>query len=747
MISYLAFLPLPLENESPTSAIQRTARANGFPTCYKLFEYLRKATAQLIRANVILANSPAARAIYLCAPHAADRLTTNFYPPSHPFLKLTNAMIHGIEVEKINLRFNATAFCSECFKEGWERYPKDITLFAACPFHDKQYLIDCPECGKTLNWRQMLEGRCACKHSLNSPDAAAQDRRDAHFLLALFRDGKPATFHSIQNTLKSLRKNTYTSNPTTKTHLTRLAIAINRDDLEDIIQSIHCCLPCRSYEDINIITAILQPCMNILTLSKMRQRLAATPSQQSSSLAEFRISLRTLLTHLGINYQAWYKIKHRFAFLKLKEYRHMPTTGRIDSVQKVLNCALHSSFNTLPTQKDKSVVNRDKQLISIKDFAALTGLPIKSIPILARKTKIFGAIHKSKYSCQVIGKFWAQSFDEKYVCAQQIARELKVKLYKVTHAIEAINIRIPECNFSGAPSIILRTDHAQLIEQLLRPPPLAASSDLRKKFSANLPFVEPSKNIDLLSGEQCAKFLSIERRDIHNLIRLGIMPCHVKGRHGKYLVAKQDALQFSNSTFRPRELSSLLHIAQTRVALVLVANGVSPIAGPLAKNGLTHFFRKSDITPKLINKLAKMKTPKKTNTKNIRPLRKDHSSLDHPITALCRKYKISSETFYNRFLKAGLIEHQTHYGERYISEKAHHKIEHLCRDYVTCPEADEMLSTSQGYTRSLLNSGRLTSTTNPLAPTSRIKLILRSDIDAYKHMKYPAPTKSDKYLA
>lgn len=746
MISHLAFLPFPLDNESPTSAIQRTARANGFHTCYELFEYLRKATAQFIRVNVILANSPAARAIYLCAPHMADRLSSNFYPPSHPFLKLPNAIIHGIEVEKTNLRFNETAFCSECFKEGWERYPKDITLFAACPFHDKKYLIDCPKCGKKLYWQQMLKGRCTCKHSLNSPDASTQDIIDAHFLLALFRDGEPASFHSIQNTLKSLRKNTYSSNPTTKTHLIRLAIAITRDDLEDIIQSIHYCLPCRSNEDINIITAILQPCMNILTLSKTRHRLLAAPLQQGPSLAEFRISLRTLLTHLGINYRVWYKIKHRFAFLKLKEYRHMPTTGRIDSVQKVLNCALQPSFNNAPTQKDKSVVNHDKQLISIKDFAVLTGLPIKSIPILARKTRLFGAIHKPKCSCRVIGKFWAQAFDEKYVCAQQIARELRVKLYKVTHAIEAINIRIPECNFPGAPVIILRTDHARLIEQLLRPPPFAAASDPHKKFSASLPFVEPSKNIDLLSGEQCAKFLSIEFRDITNLIRLGIMPCHVKGRHGKYLIAKKDALQFSNSTFRPRELSTLLHIAQTRVASVLVANGVSPIAGPLAKNGLTHFFRKQDITPKLINKLAKMNTPGQANTKIIRHLRKDHSSLDHPITMLCKKYKISSKTFYNRFLKAGIIEHQTHCGEHCISEKAHHKIEHLCRDYVTCREADAILSTKQGYTRSLLNSGRLISITNPFAPTSRIKLILRTHIDALKHMKYGASTQSDEHL-
>lgn len=743
MISHLAFLPFPLDNESPTSAIQRTARANGFHTCYELFKYLRKATTQLIRANVILANSTAARAIYLCAPHMADRLSSNFYTPSHSFLKLPNAIIHDFEVEKTNLRLNETAFCSECFKEGWERYPKDIILFAACPFHDKQYLIDCPQCGKKLYWQQMLEGTCTCKHSLNSPVASAHDIRDAHFLLSLFRDGESVPFNSIQNTLKSLRKNTYSPNPTTKIHLTRLAIAITRDDLEDIIQSIHNCLPCRSNEDINIITAILQPCMNILTLSKTRHRLLATQLQQGTSLAGFRISLRTLLNHLGINYQIWYKIKHHFAFLKLKEYRHMPTTGRIDSVQKVLNSTLQPDVNNASTQKVKSVVNRDKQIVSIKDFSALTGLPIKSIPILARKTGFFGAIHKSKWPCRVIGKFWAQSFDEKYVCAQQIARELKIKLYKVTHAIEAINIRIPECNFPGAPAIILRTDHARLIEQLLRPPPFTAPSNPHKKFSTNLPFVESSKNIDLLSGEQCAKFLSIEFREIKNLIRLGILPCHVKGRNGKYLIATKDAVQFSNSTIRPRELSTLLHIAQKRVASVLVANGVSPITGPLAKNGRTHFFKKIDITPKLINELANLKTPGQANTNTKHHLPKDHSSLDHPITMLCKKYNISSETFYNRFLKAGIIEHQKHCGERCISEKAHNKIEHLCRDYVTCREADAILFTTQGYTRSLLKSGRLISITNPYAPTSKIKLILRVDIDALKHMKYGASTQSD----
>jgi len=746
MILHLAFLPFPLENESPTSAIQRTARTNGYKTCYELFRHLRKTTAQFIRTNVRLSNSPSARAFYLCAPHLADRLASNFYPPSRRFLKLPNAIIQNIEVEKTNLRFNETAFCSECFKEGWERYPKDITLFAACPFHDKQYLIDCPKCDKKLKWQQMLEGRCICKHLLISPDAAAQDIRDAHFLLTLFRAGKPALFHSIQNSLRSLRKNTYTSNPTTKKHLTRLAIAITRDNLEDIIQSIYCCLPCRSKEDINIITAILQPCMNILTLSKIRQHLLATPPQQHPSLAEFRISLRTLLTHLGINYQTWYRIKHRFSFLKLKEYRNMPTAGRIETVQKVLNYALQSRFNTPSTQKDKSVVNRDKQLISINDFAALTCLPIKSIPILARKTKVFGAMHKPKHPCLVIGKFWAQSFDEKYICAQQIARELKVKLYKVTRAIEAINIRVPNCNFSSAPAIIFRKDYARLIEQLLRPPPFAPLSDPHKKFSANLPFVETSKNIDLLSCEQCAKLLSIDSGDIKNLIRLGVVPCHVKGRNGKYLIAKKDALQFGESTIRPRELSTLLHIAQTRVVVVLVANGVSPLAGPWVKSGRTHLFKKSDITTRLINKLAKINTPSQAKIKTTIPHIKDNSSLDFPITTLCEKYQISRETFYNRFLKAGVIEHQIYYGERYIDEKEKNKIEHLCRDYVTCRVADQMLSTPPGYTRSLLKSGRLTFITNPLAPASRNRLILRADIELLKHKIYDAPTQSDKHL-
>lgn len=736
MLTHLAFLPFPLENESPTSAIQRTARTNGFNTCYELFRYLRKTTAQLIRANVILSNSPAARAFYLCAPHLADRIASNFYPPTHTFLKLPNAIIKGIDVEKIYLRFDETAFCSDCFKEGWERYPKDINLFTTCPFHNKQYLINCPRCGRKLRWQLMLEGLCICKYSLISPDAASQDKRDALFLLTLFRDGIPESFHSIQNTLKSLRKNTYTSNPTTKIHLKRLAIAITRDDLDDIIRSIHCCLPSRSKEDINIITAILQPHMNILTLSKIRRRLLVTSDQPTTSLAEFRVSLRTLLTHLGINYQAWYKIKHRFTFLKLKEYRNMPTTGRIDSVQKVLNYALQSSVNPPLTQKDKSAVNRDKQLISFKDFSALTGLPITSISILAKNTKLFGAIQETKGSSRVIGKFWAQSFDEKYVCAQQISRELKTTLNKVTRAIDVINIRIPECNSPNAPAIISRKNHARLIEQLLRPTTPARPSAPHKKLNANLQFVDPSEKIDMLSCEQCASLLSMDCQDIRHLIRLGVMPCHVKGSHGKYLIAIKDALQFKESILRPLELSSLLNIAQTRVSKVLVANGVIPVAGPLVTHGKTHFFKRSDITPGLIHKLAKPDAMRQAKTKFTKNYSDTNWTLKSPTTTLCKKYKLSTERFFNRFLKAGFVVYRMYCGELCISKSAQDKIEHLCRDYVTCREADQILSTTRGYARSLLNNGRLTSITNPLAPSSKIRLILKTDLESLKHMIY-----------
>lgn len=132
-ISYLSFIPFPLPDESPISAIQRTAKENGFKHCRALLSYLNKATHQSPYGNILLANSVISRTLQSFAPEYAEQISANFYSPIHPLIKHSNAIINGIEIRYSNLRFEGSALCTQCWKEGYEKFPKDIKLFSGCP--------------------------------------------------------------------------------------------------------------------------------------------------------------------------------------------------------------------------------------------------------------------------------------------------------------------------------------------------------------------------------------------------------------------------------------------------------------------------------------------------------------------------------------------------------------------------------------------------------------------------------------
>jgi hypothetical protein len=108
-----------------------------------------------------------------------------------------------------------------------------------------------------------------------------------------------------------------------------------------------------------------------------------------------------------------------------------------------------------------------------------------------------------------------------------------------------------------------------------------------------------------LINVECAKLLLIPLSEINFLIRKRIIPCHCRGSRGRYLISKQDALDFGKNHLRISELSKQLNVSSTKASLLLTSAGIMRISGPFVNSGKIHIYNKNSIPTTTLNSLKK----------------------------------------------------------------------------------------------------------------------------------------------
>ena len=435
-ISYLSFVAFPLPDESPISAIQRTAKENGFKNCCGLLSYLRKATGQIPKGNFLMANSALSRIFQACAPKYAEHIRANFYQPTHSLMKRSNIVINGIEILYANLRCEGSALCVQCLKEGYERFPKDIKLFSSCPFHNCAFLLNCPSCGNRINWKKQLTDVCECGETLVNPKLPRSESSPDTYLLELFQLGKSEQIANIQKILATLELETYTNDETVRSARRALAIAITHKNVEEIINAIHSCLPSSTADEIDFILSFFKSDLSETIADTLRQRLISTTLEQKASVAEIRLNMNKLRNYIGISTRAWYELKYHHALFKgvgrgakisLKEAIDLKKTVAAD---QEIEDGLYQ----------KASDSRHKRALPISAVKYLTDIPEKSIYALALNTNLLGP--KSRYIKQttqgsklLFSRVNIDAFNQRYVCSHRLSREWGTPIAEINGAI------------------------------------------------------------------------------------------------------------------------------------------------------------------------------------------------------------------------------------------------------------------------------------------------------------------------
>lgn len=367
----------------------------------------------------------------------------------------------------------------------------------------------------------------------------------------------------------------------------------------------------------------------------------------------------------------------------------------------------------------------------------MTDIPEKSIKTLALNTNLLGL--KKRYIRQIkqgsdllFGRTRIDAFNQRYVCSHHLSREWNIPICEINDAISTHHLQLKECDFIQE-TIIIKKSYSQRIFSIIKQT-TPCSTHRAKRL--DLPRITPTETSDYLTNAECAKLLGISLREIKHLIRERIIPCQYKGSSGRYLIFKQDALDFSKKYLRISELSKQLNISPTRVSRFLSSAGIMPINGPLVNSGKNHFYSRTGISARTLNSLIKHQ---QATTRPPKP-RLDTADFSSEfcvnINTICEKFSISKNMFYVYFINNGLIPYRTFKTGRHITKKSSEKACQILKNYVPYEVAAAILNVPRGYVRQLASIKKLILDDSMFHPAKNPGLVSLKQLEELRSKKF-----------
>lgn len=360
----------------------------------------------------------------------------------------------------------------------------------------------------------------------------------------------------------------------------------------------------------------------------------------------------------------------------------------------------------------------------------MTDIPEQSIKILALNTNLLGL--KKRYIRQIqqgsellFGRARIDAFNQRYVCSHYLSRKWNIPICEINDAISTHHLQLKECNFIKETIIINKSFSQRVFSIVKQSHPCSTHS--AKRF--NLLRITPTEASDYLTNSECAKMLGISAGEIMYLIRERIIPCHYKGSKGRYLISKQDALDFSRKYLRISELSKQLNISPMRVSRFLSSVGIMPVHGPLVNSGRNHFYSRTGISARTLNSLIKHQHATAQPPKPRFDTEDLNSEFCISVNTICKKFSISKNMFYAYFIKNELISYKTFRTGRHITEKNAEKVCKILKNYVPYGMAAAILNVPRGYFRQLVSSKKFILDDSMFHPAKNPGLVSLKQID------------------
>jgi DNA-binding GntR family transcriptional regulator len=199
----LIYIPFPRPEESPTSLMKRLAVHHG---CMNMDQFRSLSAPQNYASNCLSTTTELAKWAASKAGTYSERFLSGFYQPEGLMGARMPHRVNNLTIPFNMIRWRHTIFCSECGAVEHEHFIKDLKLAAFCPYHNRQFLTNCPQCGVNLRWMNPLIDKCCyCDCRMFSPRCSEAATAPERYLLSLFRDNNQGKFDDLCDALQALQ--------------------------------------------------------------------------------------------------------------------------------------------------------------------------------------------------------------------------------------------------------------------------------------------------------------------------------------------------------------------------------------------------------------------------------------------------------------------------------------------------------------------------------------------------------------
>lgn len=687
--------------------------------CKNPYILLARSIKRPLGSNLLRQDSLVAKFISSEANINKEKVISGFYQANSTTSSHAGLKIQGILVRSNLIRY-ATAICSDCADENFQRFTKDITLFGNCPYHFKKYLFNCPACGVELKWKTMCDFRCKCGMTLKSPDCAFEDVEHELKILKIFQNKDQSSFENLVHILDKLDF-AYSSKTRTaeNTRLIKVALSILTEDRDGVTQYLHTLelehpeVP-RNFlcgKILTIKTDFVEDACREFKASPTTER----PQRKSNFGSKFHLTQEQLKSLLGIKNYQWLFINKA---LHRSESEGKQTKYNLENIAR--------SFTLIDKALKQRLVQKEREnaaFISAEFAAEILRIPPYVIPELLRTGLLEG--RKGKNGKLEIRKPSIREFNLSYSCLQQIANEF-------SSGTQSIQATMRKCGitpfYHGKNLVIVKRSDAIKIRKA-HFAKITKSNSRWHKYSASLKRTNENTD-DYTSALEAEQQLGISKCLIYQLIRAGIFTKVLKGKNGKYLLQKNEVNNFDKNYMLPREISKASSTPINIIERKLRTLGIYPVSGRTVDGFSLHLFRRSEISPNVIERLALLELSE-TREKRVQAATKPNDTSQYvKLESILSEYKISSKDFTRLFLKSHYITTITLREEKLINQENIKKLRSVLDNYYTCATADKYFN-RHGYTRNLLRNRKISPTINSLTLQFDVTLIERGIIHRY----------------
>lgn len=581
------FIPLPIPEESPTSLIKRLALNNGYGNCSKFFEHHMRFKAP--KATVLIQGSRfETLLISQVGQSLHQRLRQGFYPLANPRAPGGAFKIGPLRIGRRLLRPRKAALCTECVKEGWERYIKDICLCTHCPVHNRHYIFECPHCQRKFTWKNQSGLLCSCGGTLESPSCSPEEALAELRLFEILKSGDQTRLEYLLTLISLLGAPRNRISTVCTPLIFSAATALVFEDYQAAASALSLVIDPSDNFEIEIILAKLSPIVEKNALCLVKRQLIISSPRQNPSYQPISVPAKCIPALLGIGVKKWREIRRELPFGKKAIFNKLEASQIKNAYSTIRK--LNTSTKIVEKEKLTALCYTQSETISLLKMNKRECNMLENHHLLSP----FFRINQSPY----FKADEVERFRREYISVKELTTRLSSSKAQLRRAIRNTQ-NINSWDDQKGRIFLARTSDTTVIGNSLGKFP-ATNRKLSSK--RNIKICDPH-HVPTMSVDQAAQYLKTHTNTVVYYRDIGLLRC---ANNNTLQLPITDVKNFNKKYATCTQLAKELKTSSNKVGHLLEPLKIYPISGGITNGHPTSVYDRATLPSDLKDLLNPM---------------------------------------------------------------------------------------------------------------------------------------------